>query len=145
MPELRFQDWLDRVERTFFEDDFEGYAAACALPLTIVTRTATNVVADRDDLRAGFDAWRDMLRSHGVTDMVRTARDVEQLGDGLIVGRYDTRLLAGSQLILPPFASSMALKLEDGAWKAALVSSGIGNSEFPITKPHLSAEAPDGA
>lgn len=145
MPELRFQEWLDRVERTFFEDDFDGYAAACVLPLTIVTRAATNVVSDLDGLRTGFEASRDMLRSHGVTDMVRTARDVEMLGEGLIVGRYDTRLLSGSRLIVPSFASSMALKLEEGAWKAALVSSGMANPEFPITKPRLPGTASDGA
>ena len=137
MPGPDFQSWLDRVDRTFFEDDLEGYVRACALPFTLVTQTVTTVIETRDRLEAGFVAWRDMLRDADVTQVIREARNVEFLAPDLIAGRYVTNILRGTERVLPPFVSSMTLRRIDGDWRAVAVSSGMSNSEFPIRLPRV--------
>lgn len=136
MPELGFQQWLDSVGGAFFKDDFQTYCDAVELPLMLVTRTSTLVVDGEDQLRQGFDAWVQMINGYGITHMIRTARDVSMLGDGLMAGFYETELLrADASRLVPPFSSSMQLRLTGNTWRCISVTSGLRNSDWPIDRP----------
>lgn len=141
MPELRFQRWLDRVGDAFFANDFGTYRDAIELPLMLMTRTATLVIDDEAKLKQGFDAWVEMMDGYGITHMIRTARDVSMLGDGMIVGFYETELLrSDASRVVPPFSSSMQLRLVDDTWRCVSVTSGLKNSDWPIDRPASALE-----
>jgi len=137
MPAVNFQAWLDRVGDSFFDADFATYRDAVLLPLTVATRDETHIVSDEAQLQQGFTAWIDMMEGAGIDTMIRTSRDVEQLGPELIVGRYETELLRGGKRMVEPFASSMQLRLGgDGTWRCFIVASGFGAaSGWPMDRP----------
>ena len=137
MPELNFQTWLDDVGQAFFDQRYEDYAARVELPLMVVTRTTQLVVDSDARLRDGFDAWCAMLDAQKVTDMYRSAHDVEFLGTELITGHYSTRILRGTVAVVPVFESAMTLRRIDNVWKAVSVTSGMQNMRWPITLPRI--------
>lgn len=141
MPQPRFQQWLDRVGDAFFANDFRTYRDAIELPLMLVTQTTTLSIEDEDTLRKGFDAWVQMMDGYGVTHMIRTARDVSMLGEGLLVGFYETELLrSDASRVVPPFSSSMQLRLAVDDWRCITVTSGLKNSDWPIDRPATALE-----
>ena len=137
MSTLDFQTWLDIVGQTFFDEDFDAYAAYVSIPFTLITREATLTVIDRASLRKGFDLYCRMFQTMGVTDMIRTASGVTAMGPDLLCGNYETHILRGGLRILPPFPSSMALRHEDGRWKAASVTNSWTNRTWPIAFPKV--------
>lgn len=140
MDQGMFQDWLDQMGQTFFDDDFAAYADQIELPLAITTLTNSTLVADQAQLQIGFDAWRDMMVSQNVTDMVRVARSVSIIGDGLVTAQYRTLLLNNALEVVPPFESTMTLRRCDDGWKSTAVASGMSNISFPITVPRVPVE-----
>jgi len=145
VPVARFQAWLDRQETTFFEDDFEAYAATCALPMTLVTMGGTTRVGDLAALRAGFEASRDRLRAVGATALVRSARAVDPCRDGAMVGRFDTRILAGARLLRAPFGTEVTLIGSPDAWRIVHVVSDLSPFEHPLAAPRPGPSRPDDA
>lgn len=130
-----FQDWLDRVGDAVVAGDFETYAAAVALPFTLITEASTISVPDESALRAGFDTYRVMLDAQRVTHMVRTASDVCAMGPGLILGNYTTHLMSNALPVVPPFISAMTLRDENGVWKASMIVNSTSNAKWPIDLP----------
>jgi len=124
MDQSVFQEWLDTVGDAFFNDDFETYFKAVALPLIVKTATAEMQVVDAVGLRKGFDAWQAMLTTYHATDMIRTCRGVHDISDTEITGLYDTEILANGQRAMPPFTSKMTLRKTD-TWRATYVESGM--------------------
>lgn len=137
MPAVNFQAWLDRVGASLFDRDYDTYRDAILLPLTVSTPDATHIVADEAGLLQGFTAWVDMMQGLEIDAMIRIARDVEQLGPTLIVGRYQTELLRGATRVTEPFASSMQLRCgDDGMWRCFSVTSGFRAAPgWPIDRP----------
>lgn len=140
MDQGMFQDWLDQLGQTFFDDDFAAYADQIELPLAITTLSKSTLVTDQAQLKIGFDAWRDMMVSQNVTDMVRLARSVSIIGDGLVTAQYRTLLLNNALEVVPPFESTMTLRRCDDGWKSTAVASGMSNISFPITVPRVPVE-----
>ncbi|MDA7427558.1 hypothetical protein PGB28_03735 [Primorskyibacter aestuariivivens] len=141
MPAPCFQTWLDRIGDTFFANDYATYRDAIELPLMLVTRSSTLMIDSDDKLRQGFDAWVGMIEGYGITHMVRSARDVSMLGDGLMAGFYETELLrADASRVVPPFSSSMQLRLQGDDWRCISVTSGLRNSDWPIDRPATALE-----
>lgn len=137
MPAVNFQQWLDRVGTSLFDGDFDTYRDSILLPLTVATPNATHIVDDDAGLLQGFIAWVDMMKGLEIDSMIRIARDVEQLGAALIVGRYETELLRGATRVVEPFASSMQLRCgDDGVWRCFSVTSGFrAAASWPIDRP----------
>jgi hypothetical protein len=137
MPAVNFQEWLDRVGTSLFDGDFGTYRDSILLPLTVATPNATHIVDDEAGLHQGFTAWVDMMKGLEIDSMIRTARDVEQLGAALIVGRYETELLRSATRVVEPFASSMQLRRgDDGVWRCFSVTSGFrAAASWPIDRP----------
>ncbi|WP_193140560.1 MULTISPECIES: hypothetical protein [unclassified Meridianimarinicoccus] len=139
------QTWLDRVSDTFFQDDFDGFAAAIDLPFVLTTQASRTVLTSRDDLRAGFDAWVKMIRGHRATHLIRTAREVQQITPNLITATYDSEMLRNGTRLVPGFSSWMMLVRRDGVWLSDQLISGVVNARYPFShiKVDPNAPAPD--
>lgn len=142
---LILQDYVDAVSKTVLADDWAGYRAAISLPCHIITHDESKVVSAEEDLRAGFDQFRDALHIQHVTDYIRLVETASFMDDDLISGSYVTHLLVRAHRILDPFRSQMALRRQDTVWRADSVTNGLANSRWPLVRLELPPETePEG-
>jgi len=137
------QSYLDEVGAAVLRGDWNAYEARVCLPFQLVTHTANLTVTTQGDLRAGFDAFVQTLRSQQVTDYIRLAEAAIQLDEALISGRYATHLMVHAHRILPPFRSEITLRLEGNRWRAASITNALANSRWPLLMPSVT-DTPDG-
>ena len=132
-----FQDWLDRVVQSYFDDDFASYSDAMLLPQAFITDKSITLIGDEDLLRKGFDAWRQMMIAQKVTHLIRTATEVVELGGGLISGNYETHLLSDATHVCPVYTSTATLREDGGVWRAVSITTGLSNTAYPIVVPRV--------
>lgn len=138
MPALQIlQAYLDEVGDACLRDDWETYVAAVELPFILMTQAATICISTQDELRIGFDAFCATLKHQRVTDHIRLAESAVDLDQGLISGRYTTHLLSGSHRIIPPYRSSITLRLAGNHWRAASISNDLVNTHWPLHLPQV--------
>lgn len=131
------QTYLDEVSRDVLADDWNSYRDGICLPCHIISHDESKVVTTVEDLKAGFDMFRDTLRAQRVTDYIRLVESAQQLDRTLIAGRYVTHLIAGSHRLMPPFWSDMTLRLVGNTWRAASVTNALANSRWPLVRLEL--------
>lgn len=131
------QAYLDDMGKAVMNDWFEVYASRIELPLNIVTSAANLTVTTRADLEDGFDTFVEMMRSRGVTEMLRTVKAATFQGNDHIVGVYETRLMAGDTLALPIFHSKMWIGCYDGVWKAIKITNTTNEARWPLLLTRL--------
>lgn len=131
------QSYLDEIGNAVLLGDWDTYRNHVTLPFTLITETATMVVETEDDLRKGFDSFHDMLTFQKVTQYIRLADSAVALSDTLISGRYVSHFMAGSHRIIPPFRSTMTLRLIGNSWRAVAITNSISNMQWPIQVPRV--------
>lgn len=136
-PTAILQVYLDRIGKAVLSERFEEYRSFVQLPLSIQTASASMTISNDEDLLDGFDAFNDMLRSHGVTDMIRPVKAAVFQGTDHIVGVYETRLMRDSQQVLPTFHSKMWLGCFSGIWKAMEIHNTTKDARWPILLTRL--------
>lgn len=138
--------YLDEVGQALMTDDWDTFRSAICLPCHIISRDEAKVVATTEDLKAGFDMFRDNLRAQRATDYIRLVDIAKQQTRDQISGRYVTHLIAGSHRLVPPFMSEITLRLIGNRWCAASVSTALANSRWPLMrleiKPDTLLEGP---
>ena len=97
------QSYLNAVGEAVMADDWPTYSAAIKLPCLILTSGENKVVATLEELRAGFDLFRETLRTQRVTDYVRLVEQAAEAGPDLIAGRYVSHLISGRHRVALPF------------------------------------------
>ncbi|QDL93401.1 hypothetical protein FDP22_17390 [Paroceanicella profunda] len=128
-----YQKWLDTISASYKDGDYDTYVECFELPFTVITNTANILVTEKDELRAGFDALCHMLRGEGITDSIRIASNVRNLGPNLMIGRYDTHLLRGANRVFDPLLSATTLRRSpDGQWRACSFTLDLGNAQWPF-------------
>lgn len=138
MPAMELaQSYLDEIGNAVLAGDWDTYRAHVELPFTLITETATIVVATEEDLRKGFDSFHDMLKFQKITQYIRLADSAVALGDTLISTRYVSHFIAGSHRIIPPFRSTMTLRLVGNRWRAIAITNSISNMQWPIQVPRV--------
>lgn len=128
------QSYLDDVGHAVMADDWATYRDSIILPCQIISHNESKVVATKDDLKAGFDHFRNTLRAQRVTDYIRLVESAGRLDETLISGKYVSHLLAGGQRVMPPFKSQMTLRLAGNRWRAASVTNALANSRWPLVR-----------
>lgn len=128
------QEFLDETAKAVMADDFDAYSSRICLPCHIISADETKVVETEADLRAGFEMFRDMLRSQKVTDYVRLVESATLLDKALLSGKYVSHLLAGGQRVMPPFKSQITLRLVGNQWRSASVSNVLAQSRWPFVR-----------
>lgn len=126
------QNYLDLVAAAIMNGDWETYENRVMLPLLLVTHAENIVVSTPDDLRAGFDTFRQALEIQKVTDYVRLVETAKIVDDDLLTGRYITHLIAGAHRILQPYTAQITLRRNGGVWRAASITNGLANSRIPF-------------
>lgn len=143
MPALQIlQTYLDEMSDACMKGDWDTYSACVEIPFTFVTQTATQIITSQEELRKGFDAYFAMLKSQHVTDYIRLAESAVDLDKGLISGRYTSHFLAGTHRIIPPFRSSITLRLKGNRWCAAAISNSLTNANWPVQVPKVGPDLP---
>lgn len=138
MPAMKLlQSYLDQIGTAVLVGDWDTYRAHVELPFTLITETATLNVDTEEDLRKGFDSFHDMLKFQKVTQYIRLADSAVDLSDTLIVGRYVSHFIAGAHRIIPPFRSTMTLRLIGNRWRAVAITNSISNMQWPIQVPRV--------
>lgn len=138
MPAMELvQSYLDEIGTAVLVGDWDTYRNHVELPFTLITETATMVVASEEDLRKGFDSFHDMLKFQKVTQYIRLADSAVALSDTLISGRYVSHFMAGSHRIVPPFRSTMTLRLIGNSWRAVAITNSLSNMQWPIQVPRV--------
>lgn len=135
------QDWLDRGSDLMMRGEFDAWAATAALPCIIETGRSRVVIQTMADLRSGFDAWRTTLVGNGITEMVRTARDVHAHDDQTIAAAFEVDLLCRAVRVVPTFSSWILLRRTDAAWRLTHLISGLANQHYPFTVLQIDAAA----
>ena len=136
------QIYLDEVSQAVMTDDWETYRARISLPCRIVSHNENKVVSTVQDLKDGFDQFRDTLRLQRVTDYIRLVEAAAQLDADLISGRYVSHLISGSHRLMPPFRSEMTLRLVGARWCAVSVTNSLPNSRWPLVQVALNPDDP---
>jgi hypothetical protein len=136
------QTYLDQVSLAVMTDDWPTYCARVALPCHIVSHNENKVVATVEDLKQGFDQFRDTLRMQRVTDYIRLVEAASQLDQDLISGRYVSHLISGSHRLMPPFRSEMTLRRVGAQWCAVSVTNSLPNSRWPLVRLALNPDDP---
>lgn len=134
------QSYLDEMGKAVMNEWFEVYAAQIELPLNIVTSAANLTIRTREDLEDGFDEFVEMIRSQGVTDILRTVQAATFQGNEHIVGVYETRLMAGEKLAMPIFHSKMWIGCYDGVWKAVKIHNTTNEARWPLLLTRLTTD-----
>lgn len=146
-PGQILQTYLNAVGAAVMADDWPTYSAAVSLPCLILTSDESKVVASLDELRAGFDLFRDTLRMQRVTDYVRLVEHAAQAGPGLISGRYVTHVISGGHRVVHAFQSHMTLRQIGVHWCAVSVTNALPNSRWPLVRlaldPDISPKGPE--
>ena len=138
MPALQLlQSYLDEIGTAVLVGDWETYRNHVHLPFTLITETTTLNVTTEAELKRGFDSFHEMLKFQRVTDYVRLAESAVDISDHLISGRYVSHFIAGSHRIVPPFRSTMTLRLVGNTWRAVAITNSISNMQWPIQVPRV--------
>ena len=128
------QSYLDEVSTAVLADDWNTYRDAVCLPCHIISHDESKVVATLDDLKAGYNLFRETLHAQRVTDYIRLVESAAFLEPALISGKYVSHLLAGGQRVLPPFTSQLSLRLEGKRWRAASITNSLIYSRWPLVR-----------
>ena len=141
MAERIFQDYLDTMSKAVMEQDYPTYAEGITLPFTLETATGLSVIEEDAALRQGFDVFQDLLKTQGVTDMIRLTLSAAFQGNDEIAGRYTTHLLRNGARVSEPFASRMIIRQEDGQWRCREIRNELAVRKWPIHDTRVSAAA----
>lgn len=128
------QAYLDEISAAVMAGDWDAYRACIDLPCRIISHDENKLVETEDDLRAGFDSFRETLRAQHVTDYIHIVRSADRLDDTLISGNYVSHLLAGGQRVMPPFVSQMTLRLVGNRWRATSVTNSLAKARWPLVR-----------
>lgn len=131
-PDHIAQTYLDRISAAVMANDYADYRQGMTLPFHMITYASNITITTEDDLRDGFDAFRQLLQSQHVTDYIRLVSSAEQMDADLITARYVTHLIAGAQRIIDPFHSQISLRLVEGRWVAASITNALSTSRWPL-------------
>ena len=140
-PAAIVQDWLDHGSDLIMRGDFATWAGTAALPCIVETGRSRVVIQNVADLRSGFEAWRSTLLGNGLTEMVRTARDVAAHDDETIGATFDVNLLCRAVRVMPTFSSWILLRRTDATWRLTHLVSGLANQQYPFTVLRIDAES----
>ena len=112
-----YQAHLDRFSRAQLSGDWEHLFDYFVFPYAYVTHDKTYSADTVEQAAEAFVKNLDMLRSAGMTDIVRLVQFAGYVGEDRIDGAHEVHILHHATHLMPPFVSRMTLLREDGVWK----------------------------
>lgn len=138
--ELHLQRFLDAVTEAIRARDFDAVRGRVALPLAVTSFEGPAVVATEAALRRHFEVYCDNLDRLGIDGARRVVTSFCEIGPGLAACGYEATLLRGARAALPPFASTVTLRLLDGRWRVVSLM-----SEAPAARAWFRDPCPEAA
>lgn len=126
------QAYLDEAATAVLADDWATYRDGFSLPCAMISRDTTTIIRTEAALRAGYDSFRVLLGGQGVTDYIRMVETAQFLEKDLISGSYLSHILVSGHGIMPPFRSMLDLRSEGRRWRAAAVTNGLRQNQWPL-------------
>jgi hypothetical protein len=139
-PRLILQEILDDLGSAVMTDDWAGFVTRIDLPFEMDTDSTTITVVSRDDLRDGYDRFRELIQLRRVTDYIRLAETATYDTPDTIRGVYVSHLLSNGTRVLPPYRSEMTLRLRGNRWTVTRIRNTWTNDRWPILTPSPSGQ-----
>lgn len=122
---------LDRTGRALMTGDLPLYLSCYVLPHRIQTFEGHVDIAEIAALTRVFNDVRTTYIRFGVTALERTCTQAAFVGPHRVNAHYESRVLAGSQLVYRPFPALTELHFIENDWR-------VGNCQYAIADaPHL--------
>ena len=138
MPEAALraiaEDVLERATRSLFTCDFDEWANATTLPVTLVSREGTSIPRTSAEKRTHFDLFCAAMQTQQVTDIIRQVMTAERIDPWHIAASYKTEMLRHADRVVDPYHSTMTLLFcGDGQWRASTVLNALGHVNWTAT------------
>jgi hypothetical protein len=140
-PLAIYQKVIDLLSYATLHGDTEIIRTHIRVPFTMTTETAEFVYDDEDEMVASCLVYTDTLRSMGVTDYIRIARDAQTIGSDHIEGVHYTHTIRRAERVMLPYPSRMVIERKDGVWAVTHAYHAISNDRAPIFMPQPAPDA----
>lgn len=138
MPDRAIPELSDLLTRALIGGDFAQYRTLVTLPMQFTPRgERPYVLTTEADLRADFDLYVGIIRTHGVTDIYRKLLGVHRTEQGA-EARLLTHILVRARLLAEPFETRMRLVQGDEGWKIAEIESSEGHIHWTMGRAEVS-------
>ena len=114
-----YQDLLDRIGASYFDNDYVSFRTAMAVPHTYSSDAKEQTIDSYEQLEVAFHSFREYLQGMGVTEMHRECTGATVLGDCKIIGGHTTALRRDGVNVQEPYGVWATLKMTDEGWKVA--------------------------
>lgn len=141
-PIAIYQAVLDRLSRAALDGDRDIIRRHVRLPLVAATGAGPLTITTEAALMAYCLAYTHTLRQLGATDYIRIARTARFVAPDRIEGLHYTHVIRGSDRIVAPYASRMALAEGAGGWAVVEANHSLAAEEVPPPLPAADGDAP---
>lgn len=111
-----YQDLLNRIAASYWNDDFAAYARMIAVPHKVSSFGPTAYIKTQSDLRRLFDDIRTFQSVKAITEYHRICLAARFITEDEIEGAHETRLLSGAQTIERPYPVRSILRRFGKSW-----------------------------
>lgn len=130
------QSLLDGMIEDLFAGDFETFKNRFCLPLFLDGRQGAHVVSTGDELRADFDRNAKEFGLIGLTNIVRSLRNVTRYSATRATACYLTYMVGEGDRLISSYDSTLRLRLcADEVWRVSAVLHGPGHMKRRYAKP----------
>lgn len=112
-----YQDLLDRIGASYFDNDYVSFRTAMAVPHTYSSDAKEQMIDSYEQLEVAFHSFREYLQGMGVTEMHRECTGATALGNRKIIGGHTTALRRDGLDVQEPYGVWATLELTDEGWK----------------------------
>ncbi len=112
-----YQAHLDRFSRAQVSGDWQHLFDYFLFPYRYETYDKTYAADTVEEAVKVFLQNLNMLKSNGMTDIVRLVQFAGYVGEDQIDGAHEVHILHNATHLMPPFISRMTLRRDGGVWK----------------------------
>lgn len=110
---------LEKSRIGFETGDFELFSGCYSLPHTIETFEGTRVVETIEESRVIFEEMVGLYTKIGMTRLDRNCIEAEFKDEATVAATYETRMLAGDQLLERPYPVFVMILKQAEGWQIA--------------------------
>lgn len=125
-----YQDFMDRLNLSYFNDDFDLFRDLVHLPAVVGTFDTRMVLKTEDDLRRIMVSVRRFLQEKNVTTYLRVCLAARFVSDDMIEGTHESHALNRMEYVEPRFPVKSVLRRIDGTWKLVEADHAVENDAF---------------
>ncbi len=102
--------FLDDVSHCFLSADFQLWRSRIRIPLCVALPTGSKIIKTEREAHRLFQNSLTALQIQRIDGIIRSPVDLRECEDGIMLGTFETQLLARGLRVLEPFESSVMLR-----------------------------------